>query len=382
MTKLIHVFSAPISAYIFMKGQLEYMTKKGMQITVVMPYDKEFNLKFKDLYPEVKVININFKRKINIYKDIVCLFQLILVIKKNNPDIIHLHTPKASFLGAIASRILFKNKIIYQMHGLVSSYGNKVKKGFLFYLEKFTCILSTHIFAVSNSLMELAIVNNYCKRKKISVIHNGTINGIDYENKFNPSLISKNNYKLNEIIKNKFVVGFVGRLSLDKGIDDYLNVISMCKIANIPAVGILIGPDESCGYLYKLLNKYKLVENEDVFILGQQLKPENFIIYFDVLLFPSKREGFGLVATESNSLEVPVVGYDITGLRDAVINDFTGKLVDFENTDLLFESVKFYYTNPNIRLQHGKNGRIRVINDFSQKKIWKHIYNSYTNFLD
>jgi len=380
--KLIHVFSAPMSAFFFMNGQLDYMVSKGVEVIVIMPSDNEFNQKFKERHNDVQLININFKRNISLYNDISCFFQLLWVFGKYKPNIIHLHTPKASLLGALAARILFKKNIIYQMHGLVSSYGNNVNKGLLYWMERLTCFLSTQIFAVSNSLMKFAIENKYCRRKKISVIENGTINGIDYQNQFNPLNINQSTNKIKELTHNKYVIGFVGRLLKDKGIDNYLNIILKCKLNNIPVIGFVVGPDESKGYYNLLLKKYNLTEGKDIYSFGQQLNPENYIIHFDVLLLPTKREGFGLVAAEANALEVPVIGYDIPGLRDAVLNDETGLLVDFENIEKLFQSILLYFEHPEVKLKHGRNGRKRKVKDFDSKTIWHSIFLTYCKIYE
>ena len=146
--KLVHVFSAPQSAFFFMKGQLNYMQDNGVKVTVIMPMDKVFNPKFIEQNPGVNVVNISIKREISILNDIVSLCKLIKQFYKLDPDIIHLHTPKASLLGVIAGRVLFKKPIIYQMHGLISIEGNKVKKNIVHYMEKMTCRLATKILAV------------------------------------------------------------------------------------------------------------------------------------------------------------------------------------------------------------------------------------------
>ncbi|WP_435415577.1 glycosyltransferase [Polaribacter aestuariivivens] len=375
--KLIHVFSAPQSAYFFLKGQIEFMTSKGIELTLIIPLDKEFNSKLKAKHKNIQIININFERNISIKKDFFCLLKLIKVFLKVKPNIIHLHTPKASLLGGLAGRLLFKKNIIYQMHGLVSIKGNKVQKGLLYKIEKLTCSLSTKIFAVSESLKEFAIQNNFCKRKKISVIENGTINGIDYTNQFNRNNIKQENEELKHITKNKFIVGFLGRLVDDKGIEDYLQTISKCKKTNNNIVGFVIGPDESNGDFFNLLKKYNLVQNIDIFVFGQQLQPQNYMIYFDILLLPTKREGFGLVGAEANALQIPVVGYDIPGFKDAVVSNKTGILVEFDNINKLYEAVMFYYNNKDIKVAHGLNGRKRVEKDFNQKLIWKSLYENY-----
>jgi glycosyltransferase involved in cell wall biosynthesis len=380
--KLIHVFSAPQSAYFFMNGQLDYMISKGMDVTVVMPFDIEFNNKFKIKQPNVKVINVNFERNISVKVDLKCLFKLITVFRKVKPDIIHLHTPKASLLGALAARFLLKKNIIYQMHGLVSASGNDVQKGLLYSMEKLTCSLSNHIFAVSESLKEFAVEHKFCKQNKISVIENGTINGINFHEQFNPENIQRTNSVLNKLATEKFVIGFMGRLVKDKGIEDYLKILSKCKENQLSTVGVVIGPDESKGDFSVLLKKQNLIVNEDIIVLGQQLEPQNFMIYFDVLLLPTKREGFGLVGAESNALKIPVVGYDIPGFRDAVKNNETGLLVKFEDTHELFNAIIKYYKSPDLKRQHGNNGRKRVIRDFKSEHIWQALLLEYRLLVD
>ena len=380
--RLIHVFSAPQSAYFFLIGQLDFMISKGVEVTVIMPSDKEFNQKFKVIHPNVNVININFERNVSFRRDLSCLIKLIMVFKKVNPSIIHLHTPKASLLGALAARILFKKNIIYQMHGLVSAFGNNIQKGLLYWMERMTCSLSTKIYAVSESLKQFAIENKYCDKRKISVIENGTINGIDYKIQFNTSNINQNNVELNKISDNKFIIGFVGRILEDKGIEDYLITLSKCTEEKLPIIGFVIGPDESQGKFNELLNKYNLARNINIYVFGQQLQPENYMVHFDILLLPTKREGFGLVGAEANALEIPVVGYDIPGFRDAVLSEETGLLVDFENTDKLFEAVLRYYKNPSLKKAHGENGRKRVIKDFDSSLIWKSLYHEYKKLLN
>jgi len=379
--KLIHVFSAPQSAYYFMNGQLDYMASNGVEVTVIMPADSEFNTKFKEKQFNVNIVNINFERNISIKTDLYCLFQLISAFRKLKPDIIHLHTPKASLLGGLAARFLRKKHIVFQMHGLVSALGNSVQKGLIYSMEKLTCMLSTQIFAVSESIKEFAIQHNFCNRNKIFVIEKGTINGIDFNNQFNPIKHKRTNTEYHNLCYGKFVIGFVGRLSKDKGIYDYIEILFKCKEKNLQVIGFVIGPDESQGELAILLKKYNLVQNKDIYLFGQQLEPESFMIHFDILLLPTKREGFGLVGSEANALEIPVVGYNIPGFRDSVLNNKTGLLVDFENTDKLLEAVLIYYKDPILKKKHGKYGRKRVIRDFDQKLIWESLYKQYRTLL-
>lgn len=378
--KLIHVFTAPQSAYYFLDGQLEYMQENGVEVIVVMPSDQHFNDAFKQKHPQVRVLHINFDRQISFKTDLLCLFKLIKLFKTEKPDIIHLHTPKASLLGVIAGKILFKKNIIYQMHGLVSARGNTVQKGVLYRMEKLTCTLATQVFAVSNSLKDFAIDNKICSPTKIKVIENGTINGIDFQNRFNPQNIIKDK-SLDSLKDGRYTVGYVGRLSEEKGIFDYIKVLSKLKEKKIHFTGFIIGPDESEGEFKSFLAKHKLELDKDLYCFGEVEKPENIMSYLDVLLLPTKREGFGLVGAEANALQIPVVGYDIPGFKDAVVNQETGSLVDFEDINQLYEATERYFHNPDLKIKHGLNGRKRVIRDFNSTSIWEALLKEYQRLL-
>jgi glycosyltransferase involved in cell wall biosynthesis len=375
--KIIHVFSAPQSVYYFMEGQLEFINKNGFEIHVFVPFD---NLYIKEIIKRDSNIifhNIPFKREISLIKDFYCLIKLIIYFIKIKPCIIHLHTPKASFLGAFASKILLKKNVIYQMHGLISSNGTSVKKSIIYYLEKITCMLVDRIYAVSYSLKDFAITNNYCCESKISVICNGSINGIDFKKKFNPDLIEKKNkYLSDDLIDNRFVIGYIGRLSIDKGIEDFLNVCSKLS-ESFSILSVIVGTNETGVNFNDMVQRHKNLGTRNLIHFNEVNDPQNFFSCFNILLFPSKREGFGLVAAEANSMKIPVVAYDIPGIRDAVLNNITGKLVDYGNISQLEMAIIEYILNKNLLIEHGLNGRKRIIETYSKEDIWHKLLNEY-----
>jgi len=129
-----------------------------------------------------------------------------------------------------------------------------------------------------------------------------------------------------------------------------------------------------------LLEKYDF-NSSQIIILDFTIDPENVICDFDVLLFPSKREGFGLIAAESNSLKKPVVAYKIPGIIDAVKNNSSGILVDYGDINQLCNAIGEYYINPGKKIEHGNNGRERVKRLFQQDFLWSQIYDEYKSLL-
>jgi glycosyltransferase involved in cell wall biosynthesis len=374
---LLHVFSAPQSVFYFMDGQLQFMRENGFEIHVIVPFDNFYMKEIKKREQNVFFHNIRFKREISFFVDFVCLLKLIYFFLKINPKIIHLHTPKASFLGALASKFIFRKNVIYQMHGLISSDGDSVKKNLIYYLEKLTCILVDKVFSVSNSLRDFAIESQFCSSEKISVIGNGTINGIDHKNQFNPDLIvQKEKYLSLKMVENRFVIGYIGRISFDKGIEDFLKVCSSLS-ESYSILSVIIGTNETGKNLNELIQKYKNLSSKNLLHFNEVNDPQNFYICFDLLLFPSKREGFGLVAAEASSMKVPVVAYDIPGVRDAVEHNVTGKLVEFGNFHALEMAIRDYISDKDLLIEHGTNGRNRIIDLYSKEVLWNKFLDEY-----
>ena len=97
-----------------------------------------------------------------------------------------------------------------------------------------------------------------------------------------------------------------------------------------------------------------------------------------VQVFPSQREGFGLSVAEAGALGVPTVAYDVTGVKDAVVDNITGKLIPRGDVAGMVQAVIKYLNDDTLRLQHGQNAALRISEDFAPGKIW----NSYLEALE
>ncbi len=368
---ICHCFSSSQSAYYFLDGQIEYMQKNGFDISFILP-DDGFIDKIKLMYPGANVYILPMSREIRVFHDLKVLLLMLKLFIINRFSIIHLHTPKASLIGGVAAKLMGHKNVIYHVHGLVSVSLNKPVRSLVYYMEKIPFLLSTKTIAVSHSLRDFCIVNGYSRENKISVLGHGTINGIDAGVKFNPALNKSRVNALAEelsIPAETFVLGFLGRLHEDKGLKDIIAVAQKLHKADVSFILLLVGPDEIIGGADQYF-KEELV-GIDFKLLGVTAEPQSYIALFDVFLFPSYREGFGLVAAEANALEVPVVGYDVFGVSDAVENGVTGMLVSPGNTDELAAAVIGYINDPELRFLHGSNGRKRVEKLFKPGGVWK-----------
>ena len=132
---------------------------------------------------------------------------------------------------------------------------------------------------------------------------------------------------------------------------------------------MIVGPNETkFADLKKLCdtNIYKSVK-----FLPFTTSPEKYIIGADVCCLPSYREGFGTVIIEAGSCEVPAIGTNIYGLKDAIEHGETGLLVEVKNIEDLAKNMILLAKNNDLRKKMGKNARKRVLKKFDSVLIIK-----------
>ena len=373
--KICYVFSASQSVYHFMEGQLNFMDSKGVTITIAIPDDGMFEGVVKK-YPFASVVKTPIIRKINLIQDLYTLFFFIKFFMQHKFSIIHLHTPKAGLLGGLSSRLCFCKSVIFHLHGLVSVKGGVLESGITNKMEKLSMTLAHKVISVSPSMAKFCIDNRLVHSDKISVLCNGSINGIDYENRFKyPNTVSTALSLRNDLgLKDKFIIGFLGRINEDKGLNDIVLVFKFL-LAKYPNIHLcLVGESELELNFNSFLNS-KIGRSYTV--IDKVTNPQDYLSMFDLLLYPSKREGFGLALAEAAVLKTPSVAYNIFGVSDVVQDKVTGQLVPYNDVQALTKAVEEYLDNPALLFKHGENAHNYIIQNFKREDVWCAQYKFY-----
>jgi glycogen synthase len=242
---------------------------------------------------------------------------------------------------------------------------------------KMADLVVTVSYAMKDELIGLGF-----PKEKIQVSYNG----VDPQ-KYDPANISKESIKKIRakygLKDDELMILFLGRLVGVKGIDKL--IMSMPHIlSKIPkAKLIIVGVGDLQEYLTNLTRTIRL--DEYVKFCFDFIPEEERIAHYaacDLAVFPSYYEPFGIVALEAMAMEKAVVvgAAGVSGMREIVIccgEEQCGFHVDPNNPSDIAWGVISALENPELRKQLGKNGRKRVLAEFTWNKIAKRTIELY-----
>lgn len=359
--KVFQLITVSKSVYL-LKGQIEYLRKNDINMHLISSEGKEL-----EQYPNDIIHKIEMNREISILKDIKSLLNLIFLFIKERPYIVNAGTPKAGLLGMIASYITRRPHRVYTVRGLRLETVSGIKYKILFLMEKIAMFCATDIIAISESLKTRVIELNLNNGKNIIVFGNGSSNGLNLKE------YSKNNNKIeNDILKKlngQFVIGYLGRLVKDKGIEDLVKAFKIIekKYRNVKL--LVIGSIEDGDSISKNDLTF-ILENKNVVYKNHVDNPVNYYNNMDVFIFPTYREGFGNVSIEAQALGIPTITYNVTGAKDTVINNETGFIVEPGDYVKIAEKIELLLINEKLKVRMGTKGEEWVNNNFSNEIIW------------
>jgi glycogen(starch) synthase len=234
---------------------------------------------------------------------------------------------------------------------------------------KMADLIVTVSYAMKDELIQLGF-----PRDKIQVSYNG----VDPQ-KYDPESVSAEQVrKIREFYGLKdeeFMILFLGRLVGVKGVDKLIMAMPhvLRKIPNAKLV--IVGVGDQQEYLANLTRTMRL--NEYVRFRFDFIPEEERILHYaacDVAVFPSYYEPFGIVALEAMSMEKPVVvgANGVSGMREIVIccsEEQCGYHIDPNNPSDIAWGILSSLENPERRKWLGKNGRKRVLHEFTWNKI-------------
>lgn len=377
MPKLLRITTVPLSLKLLLAGQMKYMKENGWDVIMVSSDGREIPqvLKAEDCRHEV----IPFTRKITPIQDLVCLWQLYSLIKREQPDIVHTHTPKAGLLGMIAAKLAGVKVRIHTLAGIPFMAAEGGMKGVLERVEKLTYDFATDVWPNSQGLKTFVIENRLCPAEKLHIIRKGSSNGIDFS-KFNRDALKENHLVAATMRilpgEDDFIILSVGRLVRDKGIEELVQAFLNSKIAGMSKL-VLLGSFEQELNPLSIETIQTIRDNPRIVQIDWTDHVAHYMALSDVLVHPSHREGFPNVLLEAGAMQLPVICSDIIGNADLITQQKTGLIFPVKDVAVLKEALEFAFVKRDKMAQLAVNLYREVLENYSRETIHQEILETY-----
>lgn len=327
------------------------------------------------------IIKISIYREIKPFHDLLSIFNLFKIFRKNKFIIVHSNTPKAGLITSISA---FLARVPIRCHTFTGQRWttlNGYKRLLLIFCDKLICLLNNHLYADSFSQIAFLEKMNIVKPGMMKCLGNGGFSGID-ATRFSRQRLLKNPLpEWYSKCSSQFKIGFVGRIVREKGIEILLENFKLLKESGFDVALILIGPFEP--HLDPIEQKWiDFINNStDIIQTGFLKNPEEALVYCNVCVLPSFREGFPMVVLESGLLEIPSVVSNIPGNADTVIDSQTGLYFDLQKPFDLSAKLEVLIRDKELLRTLGLNASQRVKEFYSESKMQNYFIDEYTKLV-
>lgn len=276
---------------------------------------------------------------------IECFFKIFKVVKKQKIDIIHTHHRTAAFYARLICIICPNIKHVYTAHNIFSN-----RKA----LTRFS-LKNAKIVAVGEGVKNNLINVYKIPDKRVNVIYNSIKRPqIDHQ---------KHNIVLENLLKEKkYLIGNIGRLTEQKGMDIFIKAIANVSKFSPNIVGVIVGDGEDRKKFENIVISLHIEKN--ICFLGYQENIFEIIKQLNFVVLSSRWEGFPLTPIETFALGKTIIASDISGNKEIIIDGYNGVLFRSENIEDLSKKILFLMKNAKIKSKLENQAKITYNNKF------------------
>ncbi|ESU27261.1 Capsular polysaccharide biosynthesis glycosyl transferase [Flavobacterium limnosediminis JC2902] len=328
---------------------------------------------------QVRVAEVTMERPISPIKDIISLWQLYRLFKKEKPRIVHSITPKAGLLTMMAGKMAGVPVRIHTFTGLIFPSKRGFLQKILITMDRLLCFCASNIYpegqGVKNDLIHYKITS-----KPLKVLANGNVNGIDTQYFSRKQISTTDQERLKTelgIDEGAFVFIFVGRLAGDKGINELVTAFERLSAESENVKLLLVGPLESELDPLKPTTLDAIKQNPKIKSVGFQKEVRSYFAISDALVFPSYREGFPNVVMQSGAMELPSIVTDINGCNEIIAEGQNGMIIPAKDDKALEVAMIKMMKDTALYQQLKLNARAMITSRYKQKVVWEALLEEY-----
>lgn len=314
----------------------------------------------------VHVLNINAKREcFRVDK----FLRLMSILRKGRFDVIHSHLFHADMLARLA-----KPRGVKYIHSI--HVAEHRTRPFQFYFARKLRKRCDALVAVSSAVRDYHSQMSRLPQSEYQVIYNGVDT---HQFRFDRQARTELRCRWG-VTPEETLFAFVGRLDRQKGLDTLFDAMRLGNIMGRQLKVVIAGDGPLRGMVQDFMANEKVGEN--VINLGFRNDIPAVLSASDVMVTPSRWEGFCLSIAEAMAVGLPVIATKVEGPSELVVDGKTGMLIDKEQPPILVQAMIKLADSPPIRSCMGMAARQRVDEHFSIESMLEQHEKLYLSMLD
>jgi glycosyltransferase involved in cell wall biosynthesis len=290
------------------------------------------------------------RRPINPWRDVAGFVELVRLMRRERPDILHASSSKAGVLGRLAALVAGVPIRIFTVHGWAFAAHTGPASTLYRWADRLARPLTTVTICVSENERAAGIRAGTCSAERSVVIRNAvSLDGrprAEHDNG-RPRLIA------------------VGRLKAPKDFVTLVRALALLPRESFEALIVGEGPDRSM--LESELRRLGLESR--VRLAGERHDVPDLLAASDVFVLASVSEGLPVSVLEAMAAELPVVASHVGGLSELVVDGETGLLVPPRDADALAAALGRLAADHSLRRQLGAAGRAHAESRFDPESF-------------
>lgn len=273
--------------------------------------------------------------------------------------ILHSHHRFTTLMGKIASNLL-EVPLVSTVHEFKNDHAFFVRYS-----------LPDRIICPTQALA-YHLENNYgLPKSRIVIVPNGLPDSDTHQtNSFDVSPL---------FLPDRCSIGFIGRLSAEKGCDDFINAATIVLAKEPSAMFYMIGDGPQRYKLERLINQLSISDHFK--LLGFRPDADKLIRYFDILVIPSHTENFPYTLLEAMRAKVPVVATRVGGIPEILDGYPSDLLIEPQRINDLVCGILKLIRDPELRRGLGEQNYVNFREKYSSKKMIRGTLDVYDHLI-
>ncbi len=288
-------------------------------------------------------------------------------------DIFHSHGYKCNILLGPLPGFIRKKPMLSTLHGYTSTTG-LTKMRVYEWLDVLSLRFVDGVVLVNKGMLQNPKIARLNK-KKLFVVDNGipaVSSPANHPKSLDPDIV--------EFCKNGFVIGSIGRYSVEKGFDLLLK--AFCLVLNqIPdAKLLLLGEGGQRKQYEKIIQENNMADK--VMLTGYRSDAWQYLDLMDVYVISSLTEGLPITLLEAMRNKTPVIATRVGGIPDVLKDGLGGVLIEPGNAEKIYNAVISQYFEPGIVKKNIEYSYERFLQKYSSKTMSKNYHQIYHHILN